>query len=132
MTDEREGIRFFLAVAEAKGFRAAGRGAAVSHGLRRLEERLGVTLVQQSAAFASARGERLYAAVRPALEEARAAVRAVGELAKEPRGLLRLHVSTAADSFLQTPVLADFLGAHPHIQLDLAISGEIPDIVAGG
>jgi DNA-binding transcriptional LysR family regulator len=66
------------------------------------------------------------------VEEARAAVRAVGELAAEPRGLLRLHVSTAAESFLEGPMVADFLAAHPHVRLDLAVSGAIPDIVASG
>ena len=42
------GMEMFVAVAEAKGFRAAGErlgvsGAAVSQALRRLEERLGIT-----------------------------------------------------------------------------------------
>lgn len=47
-------------------------------------------------------------------------------------GLLRLRVSTAAESFLNSPVLGDFLADHPQIQLELAVSGSIPDIVAGG
>jgi DNA-binding transcriptional LysR family regulator len=139
MDDELDGIPVFLAVAEVKGFRAAGRrlgvsGSAVSHALRKLEERLGVSLVQRTTRSVrlTEAGERLYGAVRPAFEEARAAVRSVGELSAEPRGLLRLHVSTAAESFLEGPVLADFLAAHPHIRLDLAVSGAIPDIVAGG
>jgi DNA-binding transcriptional LysR family regulator len=139
MDDELDGIPVFLAVAEAKGFRAAGRrlgvsGSAVSHALRRLEERLGVSLVQRTTRSVrlTEAGERLYGSVRPALEEARAAVRAVGDLAAEPRGLLRLHVSMDAESFLEGPMLTDFLTAHPHIRLDLAVSGAIPDIVAGG
>lgn len=77
-------------------------------------------------------GERFYAAVRPLLEDLREAVAEVGEMADEPRGLLRLHVSTAAESFLAVSVLAEFLTAHPRVQLDLAVSGAIPDIVASG
>jgi DNA-binding transcriptional LysR family regulator len=52
---------------------------------------------------ASGWGERLYAAVRPALDHVRAAVEAVGELADRPRGTLRLSVSGSAESFLQGP-----------------------------
>jgi len=139
MADLLEGIPVFVAVAEERGFRAAGKrlgvtGSAVSHAVRRLEERVGITLVHRTTRSVSLTeaGERFYAAVRPALEDLSAAVAEIGELAGEPRGLLRLHVSTAAESFLAAPLLADFLAAHPHVQLDLAVSGAIPDIVAGG
>lgn len=139
MTEALEGIPVFVAVAEEGGFRAAGKrlgvtGSAVSHALRRLEERLGITLVQRTTRSVSLTeaGERFYAAVRPLLEDLKAAVTEIGEMAAEPRGLLRLHVSTAAEGFLAEPVLADFLAAHPHVRLDLAVSGAIPDIVAGG
>jgi DNA-binding transcriptional LysR family regulator len=139
MSDALEEIPVFVAVAEEKGFRAAGKrlgvtGSAVSHALKRLEERLGITLVQRTTRSVrlTEAGERFYAAVRPLLEDLREAVAEVGELAGEPRGLLRLHVSTAAESFLSGSVLADFLAAYPQIQLELAVSGAIPDIVASG
>jgi DNA-binding transcriptional LysR family regulator len=137
--NEIEGIPVFVAVAEERGFRAAGKrlgvtGSAVSHAVKRLEERLGITLLHRTTRSVSLTeaGERFYAAVRPALEDLSAAVTEIEEMAGVPRGLLRLHVSTAAESFLAGPVLADFLAAHPHVQLDLAVSGAIPDIVAGG
>jgi DNA-binding transcriptional LysR family regulator len=78
----------FIAVVEARGFRAAGErlgvsGSAVSQALRRLEARLGVALVQRTTRSVrlTEAGERLYAAVRPALDEVRAAIMTVGELA---------------------------------------------------
>jgi len=139
MNDALDGIQVFVAVAEAGGFRAAGKrlgvtGSAVSHALKRLEERLGVTLVRRTTRSVSLTeaGERFYAATRPALEDLGAAVAEIGELAAEPRGRLRLHVSTAAESTLGEPMLVDFLAAHPYVQLDLAVSGAIPDIVSGG
>ena len=129
----------FVAVAEAKGFRAAGErlgvsASAVSQALRKLEEQLGVALVQRTtrSVHLTEAGERLYASVRPALEEVRAPVAAVGELSREPRGTLRLLVATGAEHFLRDRVLADFLSAHPHIRLDLAVSNETTDIVANG
>ncbi len=139
MADELDGIPVFVAVAEEKGFRAAGRrlgvtGSAVSHALKRLEERLGVTLVQRTtrSVHLTEAGRRFYTAVQPLLADLRDAVEEVGELGSEPKGLLRLHVSTAAERFLAGSTVTEFLATHPHIQLDLAVSGEVPDIVAMG
>ena len=77
-------------------------------------------------------GERLYAAVRPALDEVRAAVAAVGDLGGAPRGTLRLHLTTGAETYFNGPLLADFLAAHPHVRLELAVSETPVDIVAEG
>ena len=129
MADEIDGMAFFVAVAEARGFRAAGArlgvsGSAVSQALRRLEERLGVALVQRTtrSVHLTEAGQQLYVAVRPALNELRAAVAAVGELAEKPRGTRRLLVSTAADNFLAGPLLADFQARQPHVRVDVIVS----------
>src|ERR687883_853245 len=139
MPEDLNAMAVFAAVAEAKGFRAAGErlgvsASAVSQALRKLEERLGVLLVQRTTrrVHLTEAGERLYASVRPALEEVRAAVAAVGELSREPRGTLRLLVASGAEHFLRDQVLAGFLAAHPHIRLELAVSNETTDIVANG
>ena len=78
MVDELNGMTVFAAVAETKGFRAAGdrlgvSASAVSQALRKLEERLGVALVQRTTRSVrlTDAGERLYASVRPALTRAR-------------------------------------------------------------
>ena len=139
MADELDGMATFVAVAEAKGFRAAGERLGVSHSavsqaLRRLEERLGVALVQRTTRSVrlTDAGERLYASVRPALDEVRAAVAAVGELGEAPRGTLRLHLTTGAETYFNGPLLAGFLAAHPHVRLDLSVSETAVDIVAEG
>lgn len=139
MGDDLNGMVVFVAVAEAKGFRAAGErlgvsGSAVSQALRKLEEQLGVTLMQRTtrSIHLTEAGERLYASVRPALEEVRSAVAAVGELADVPRGTLRLLVGPAADQVLAGPLLAAFLTEHPHIKVDIIVSDAAIDIVEGG
>lgn len=139
MNDELDGIALFVAVAEERGFRAAGKrlgvtGSAVSQGWRRLEERLGVTLAYRTTRNVrlTEAGERLYRAVRPALDEVHAAVAEVSELAQEPRGTLRLHVSSSADRFLGGPVLAGFLAAYPHVRLELTVTEHPGEIVAAG
>jgi DNA-binding transcriptional LysR family regulator len=139
MGDELDGIEVFVAVAETRGFRTAGgrlgvSGSAVSQALRRLEERLGIALVRRTtrSVHLTEAGERLLAAARPALEELRTAVAAVGELGDEPRGTLRLHVSRAGESYLSGALLAGFLKEHQHVRLDLVVSDEPVDIVAEG
>ena len=139
MTEDLNAMAVLAAVAEARGFRAAGErlgvsASAVSQTLRRLEAQLGAVLLQRTTRSVrlSEAGERLYAGLRPALEEVRAAVAAVGELSDAPRGTLRLVVGTAADSVLQGSLLADFLAAHPHVTLDLVVSDAVGDIVAEG
>ena len=139
MIDDLDGMAVFVAVAEAKGFRAAGErlrvsGSAVSQALRRLEERLGVALVRRTTRSVNLTeaGERLYASARPALEDLRAAATAVSEMSGEPRGTLRIQVAGAAESFLSGALLADFLGAHPQLRLDVLVSDQPIDIVAEG
>ena len=139
MSRDLDAMEMFVAVADAKGLRAAAErlgvtGSAVSQALRRLEERLGVTLLQRTTRSVrlTEAGERLYAAVRPAIDEVRSAVDAMGELGDEPRGVLRLHTSVNAAAVIGDSLLAEFLAAHPHVQLDFAASDAPVDIVAEG
>lgn len=139
MSDDLDGMAVLVAVAEAKGFRAAGERLGVSHSavsqaLRRLEERLGIALVQRTTRSVrlTPAGERMYSAARTALDEVRVAMADVSELGDEPRGMLRLHVSPTAESFLSGTVLAGFLAEFTDIELDLFMSDEPLDIVAEG
>src|SRR2546430_106639 len=139
MPDDLNAMAVFVTLAEAKGFRAAGdrlgvSASAVSQSIRKLGEQLGVVLVQRTtrSVHLTEAGERLFASVRPALEEVRSAVAALGELTSDPRGTLRLVVSAGAERFLRDELLAEFLTTHAHIQLDIAVTNEIRDIVASG
>lgn len=132
-------LTFFVAVAEAQGFRAAGReldvsGSAVSQAISRLEERLGITLVERTTRSVrlTDAGERLYEAVRPALEEVQVAEEAVKEMGEAPGGTLRLNVSRAAESFLSGPTLADFVRRYPEIRLDLVVTEHTGEVVEAG
>jgi DNA-binding transcriptional LysR family regulator len=77
-------------------------------------------------------GERLYASVAPALELVRTAVGELGEIATEPRGTVRLQVTTGAHDFLAGPLIIDFLARHAHVRLDVEVRDEPIDIVAQG
>lgn len=129
----------FVAVAEESGFRAAGRrlgvsGSAVSQTIGQLEERLGLPVFERTTRTVrlTEAGERLYAAVRPALEDLRTVEEEVKELGSEPSGTLRLNVSSGAESVLRSPLLADFLTAYPRIRLEVVVTEHTGEIVEAG
>ena len=131
-------LRMFLAVAQTASFRAAAdvlgvTRSAVSQGIRRLEDGLGVALVQRSTRSVrlTEAGERLHGQVAEPL-------RAVGAALEDalddgpPRGLLRVNVSSIAERFLSGPLVAGFAEAFPGIGLDVTVSDAPIDLVAGG
>jgi DNA-binding transcriptional LysR family regulator len=139
MTEALNGMAVFVAVAEAKGFTAAARqlgvsASAVSQSVRKLEAQLGLTLLQRSTRSVrlTEAGEQLYSTVAPALAHVRSAVAALGAMSSEPRGTVRLHVSTGAVDFLRGRLVSDFLAATPHVRLAVEVNDEPVDIVADG
>jgi DNA-binding transcriptional LysR family regulator len=139
MTPDLAGITVFVTVAEARSFRAASERlgvtrSAVSQAIRRLEERMGVALVQRTtrSVHLTEAGERLHQSVRPALDDLGAAMEAVGEMRERPSGMVRLTVSSIAERFLSGSLLAGFLAAYPDIHLDITVTDDEFDIVAEG
>lgn len=131
-------LRLFLAVAEAHNFRAAAdrlgvTRSAVSQGIRRLEDELGVALVQRSTRHVrlTEAGERLYRQVAGPLSMIDSAVE---ETAADgpPRGLLRVAVTSIAERFLSGPLLASFAEAYPGVTLDITVTDDESDIVGAG
>ena len=139
MAVELNGVRAFVAVAEARSFRVAGERlgvtrSAVSQSLRRLEDEMGVALVERTTRSVrlTEAGQRLFGAARAALGDLERAVDEVRAGEGGPSGLLRLSVSSIAESFLEASTLAGFLAAYPSISLDLTLSDDTDDIVAAG
>ncbi|RFB99104.1 LysR family transcriptional regulator [Rhizobium leguminosarum bv. trifolii] len=139
MVDDLEGISVFLAVAEARSFRLAGERlgvtrSAVSQALQRLEDRLGVALVQRTTRSVSLTeaGEVFFDAVRPSVRQVRDAMQTVRDMQARPSGLLRITVSSIAESFLSGTLLAGFMQAYPDIKLDITVTDDEFDIVEGG
>ncbi|MBB3132779.1 DNA-binding transcriptional LysR family regulator [Rhizobium pisi] len=139
MIDDLEGISVFLAVAEARNFRLAGERlgvtrSAVSQALQRLEDRVGVALVQRTTRSVSLTeaGEVFFEAVRPSVRQVKDAMQTVREMQARPSGLLRITVSSIAESFLSGTLLAGFIEACPDVKLDIVITDEEFDIVEAG
>ncbi len=131
-------LRFFLAVAKEQNFRAAAdhlgvTRSAVSQGIRRLEDSLGIALVQRSTRNVrlTEAGELLHrqiagplCAVGAALEEA--------AVEGPARGLLRVAVTSIAERFLSGPLISSFAEAHPGVTLDVTVTDDESDIVGAG
>jgi DNA-binding transcriptional LysR family regulator len=139
MRSDLNAIAVLVAAAEARSFRVAAdrlgvTRSAVSQAIRKLENELGVALLQRTTRSVSPTeaGERFLAAVAPALAEMQAALAAAGDREDRPSGLLRLAVSSIAENFLSGPLLASFSEAHPELRLDVFVTDEEFDIVAGG
>jgi DNA-binding transcriptional LysR family regulator len=131
-------LPLFLAVAEEDNFRAAAdrlgvTRSAVSQGMRRLEDAFGTTLVTRTTRSVrlTEAGERLREALSQPLSDIAAALdRVAGE--DEPRGLLRIAVTSIAEQFLSGPLIASFAQAHPKVTIDVTVTDEEFDIVAAG
>jgi len=132
-------ISVFLAVAEAKSFRVSPERLgvtrpAVSQAIRKMEDRMGVALLQRTTRSVSLTeaGLRLHERVAPAIAEVTDALETARDLPTQPTGQLRLAVSSIAERFISGPLLASFTLAHPGIQLDVTVTDSEFDIVAEG
>ena len=139
MQPDLNALAVFALVAEERSFRAAAdrlgvTRSAVSQVIRRLEETMGIALVQRTTRSVSLTeaGAQLFAQVAPAIADMHAAVEETGSLRGRPRGQLRLAVSSIAERFLAGPFLAGFAAAHPDIRIDVVVTDDEFDIVAEG
>jgi len=126
----------FLAVAEERSFtRAAAKlGAsqsALSHTVRRLEERLGVRLLVRTTrrVAPTEAGERLMETLRPALDEIATRLDALSALRDKPAGSIRITTSENAAETILWPALARLLPDYPDIKVELSVASGLIDIV---
>jgi DNA-binding transcriptional LysR family regulator len=129
----------FLSVARERSFtRAAAQlgvsPSALSHTIRKLEERIGVRLLNRTTRNVSPTevGERLLGTVGPRFDEIRAELNALGGLREKPGGTIRI---TAADHPVERilwPVLLRLLPDYPDIVVEVNVEIGFTDIVADG
>lgn len=129
----------FLAVCEARGFRAAAKRlglspSTVSERIVQLETLLGVPLLIRTtrSVVPTAQGALLADRLRPVLAEARAALQDAASAQREVRGLLQLNVTGAVMVDILPPLLDRFLAAHPGVRVELVVEDRLVDIAAAG
>lgn len=130
-------LYYFVQVVDHGGFAPAGRALGIpksklSRRLAMLEERLGARLIQRSTRhFAVTEiGLRYYEHCRAMLVEAEAAQEVIDISRAEPRGVVRLTCPIALLHANVGPMLADFMAAHPLINLHLEATNRRVDVVS--
>lgn len=131
-------IAAFVRVVEAESFTAAAQQlglpkSSVSRSVARLEEELGVRLLQRTTRrlHLTEAGSTFYHKARAALAALEEAALAAADHGHEPRGTVRLTAPVDLGEFLAEP-LARFVGAHPQIQVDLVLTARLVDLVREG
>lgn len=129
----------FAAVVEHRSFSAAADAlsvskATVSKAISRLEARLGTTLFHRTSRRLTLTdsGRALAEHAQRIRAEGEAAEEAAFESASAPAGLVRMAAPLTFGIKHLGPLLAEFLGEHPGIQIDLRLSDARIDIVAEG
>lgn len=137
--DRLAAMNVFRRVVELDGFAAAARdlrmsGAAVSKHVSRLEEALGVRLLNRTTRRLSPTeaGRAYYERAARILDDIAEAEQSVSSAAASPRGLLRVNAPMSFGFRHLGPVLPEFLAHYPDIRIDLALNDRMVDLLDEG
>jgi DNA-binding transcriptional LysR family regulator len=135
--DNAHDLFAFVAVAKERSFTKAAAKlgvsqSALSHSIRGLEERLGVSLLTRTtrSVAPTEAGERLLGAVSPRLEEIDTELAALSELRSKPAGTIRITTGEHAAQSILWPALAKLLPDYPDIKVEIIVDYGLTDIVA--
>lgn len=132
-------IIVFTKVVETKSFTGAADAlglpkSTVSRKLAQLEERLGVRLVQRTTRKLALTeiGEAYYERCARIVADIQSAEQVVTDMQATPRGRLRLTASVDFSTRWLGGIVADFLAAHPDINIELEATDRIVDLIEEG
>jgi DNA-binding transcriptional LysR family regulator len=132
-------LRLFCAVAEARSFTAAAdrmglSPAMTSKHVMRLEERLGVRLLNRTSRHVSLTeaGAAYFEQTRQLLDGLDEAEAAVSRSAVTPRGRLRMSAPVWMANPLFAGVLTDYRARYPQVSLEVDLSGRMVNLVEEG
>ncbi|KQT69102.1 MULTISPECIES: LysR family transcriptional regulator [unclassified Aureimonas] len=136
--DRLTGLSAFVRTADLGSFVAAGRvlglsPSAVGKAVTRLENQLGVRLVQRSTRSLrlTEEGRAFHERCRRILDDLDDAQESLMRTREAPRG--RIKVSSPVVAYhLLLPVLPDFMARYPEIELELEFTDRIVDLVEEG
>jgi DNA-binding transcriptional LysR family regulator len=127
----------FVVVADENSFtRAAAKlgtsQSALSHAIRRLEQRLGMRLLTRTtrSVAPTEAGEQLIETVRPAIEEIDAKIASLSAMRETVGGTLRITASEHASRTILWPKIKPLLFQYPELVVELNTHGGLMDIVS--
>jgi DNA-binding transcriptional LysR family regulator len=134
-----EDMRIFVATVDAKSFTAAAirlqlSKQFVSRRVAALEESLGARLLVRNTRKLAVTdlGYEFYERARRILADVSDAEQAMSAQRAEPRGLLRVSVPMSFGMIHLSPLVAEFLRAHPDVRFDMQLSDRVSDVVGEG
>lgn len=129
----------FAAVAEQRSFRAAAArqgvsASALSAAVRRLEERLGVRLLNRTTRSVqpTEAGARLIDKLGPALAGVAEALDSVNAYRDRPAGTLRLNVPGVVARLMLPDLITRFMAAYPDITVEVRAEDRFIDVLGEG
>ncbi|TIX88568.1 LysR family transcriptional regulator [Rhizobium sp. P44RR-XXIV] len=129
----------FTAVARERSFREAARkrrvsASSLSEAVRRLEERLGVRLLNRTtrSVTPTEAGERLMERLTPAMSEITLALDDINSFRDSVGGTLRLNVPTVAAMVVMPDIINRFLQEYPAVSVEIVAEDSFIDVVAAG
>jgi DNA-binding transcriptional LysR family regulator len=132
-------LTYFLAIARRRNFKRAGldvgvSGSALSHALKAFEERLGVRLLHRTtrSVTLTAAGEQLFETITDPILALGQAMEDLNRFRDQPAGLIRLNVPQDAAIHLLAPVLPTFAQRYPLLEVEVAVSNHMVDVIDGG
>lgn len=137
--DDLDGLAVFVEVVRRNGFSAAaerlGRSAShMSKEVTRLEERLGVRLLQRTTRSVALTedGRDFYASAESIVDLARDATEQIAGHGETPKGRLRVAAPMSLALSSLNALLPKFLETYPDITLDIDLNDRRVDVVAEG
>ena len=136
---EPNDLATFLAIARHRSLRKAAdeigvTPSALSHGLRTLEDQLGVRLFNRTTRSVglTEAGERLHGRLAPAFRDIDDALEDLNTFRDTPTGMLRINAGSSSTEYILLPMVTRFLAAYPGINVEIVVENAFIDIVAGG
>ncbi|WP_198088131.1 LysR family transcriptional regulator [Variovorax sp. E3] len=136
--DKLSGLLAFVKAAELGSFVAAGRAlelsaSAIGKGVARLEQEMGVRLLQRSTRRIqlTEEGRLFHERCRRILDDLDDAQAMLSHAKEVPRGRLRVSAPIVGYHFL-LPVIPDFVARYPEVELDINFTDRTVDLIDEG
>jgi len=137
--DHLSDLAIFVRVVDTRGFSAAARAmgltkSAVSKRINRLEQQLGLRLLQRTtrAMSLTEAGRVLYERAAQGVALLDESARLAAGLVDAPRGTLRVTASVTFGKRCLAPLIPEFLARYPEIELQLTLLDRFVDLVDEG